>query len=135
MLRLLLQRPNGLQALGDVFLEAVGGGNVVVSISVFSRQIVLRDHAVVPLMRELVADPVAVAGLGSLVVGVAQMDRHLAGTLLPHSLQGRIDGLDGLVRLRRSGDVDDSLCQVDPCLGQAEELHGVCCGDGRLGTA
>ena len=81
-------------------------------------------------MRVLVAHPVA-EGPCALVVGIAQVRRHLAHGAVAHVLPGVPDGQRRPVALRRGGQVDGRLAEVQLCLRQAGVLHRLGRGHSR----
>ena len=81
-------------------------------------------------MRVLVAATVPEL-LGPLVVGVAQVGRHLAVRVLAHVRAGVPHAERGAVALRRRGQVHHRLGEVELRLGQPDELHGAGRGIGH----
>ena len=125
-------------ARADLLLEAVGRGLVVRAVPELVGEVLLRHPALGVVVRIVVARPVPEL-LRPLVVGVPEVDGHLDRRAVAHVLAGaaRCRAADA-VRLRRGGQVDDGLGQVELRLGQADVLDGVGGGvgdDERLGSA
>src|SRR3984957_17711728 len=133
---------NGLDptgAFGNAGLLAMPRRLVVDAVRHRIGSVALRDDAVIEVVRVTVA--LTVADLARpRIVRVAQVRRHRAYEPVSHVGAGRVDGLDHGVGLGRQRDVDDRLGQVDPGLGQPDELDRLGRGHrgqqrGRVGHA
>ena len=116
---------------GETGLHAVTRGLIVRPAVDRVRCVLLADDALGPVVRVDVALAVAEA-LGPGVVRVAQVVGDRADQARLHVRLGGADRLDHRVRLGREGDVDHRLGEVDPRLGQADELDRLRGRDRRL---
>src|SRR5271169_4933857 len=120
--------PDPPGAFGDAGLLAMSRRLVVDAVRHRIGSVALRDDAVVEVVRVEVA--LAVADLARpRIVRITQVRRHRAHQPGPHVGAGRADRLDDGVGLGRQRDVDDRLGQVDPGLGQPDELDRLGGGD------
>src|SRR5580704_3215344 len=126
--RLAEDGPDPPGALGDAGLLAMSRRLVVGAIRHRIGSVALRDDAVVEVVRVEVA--LTVTDLARpRIVAVTQVRRHRAYEPVPDVGAGRADRLDHGVGLGRERDVDDRLGQVDPGLGQPDELDRLRGGD------
>src|SRR5688500_12141858 len=109
---------------------AMGAGLVVAAAFELRRLVLLGDPAGGVVVGVDVALAVAET-LGSLVVGVAQVDGHLGRRTCPHVLPGPPDGQGRAVRLGGGRQVDHRFGQIELRLGKADVLDGVGGGGGH----
>src|SRR5580658_576158 len=123
--------PDPPGAFRDARLQAMLGRLVVGAVRHRVRSVTLRDDAVVEVVRVSVAFTVPDLARPR-IVRVAQVRGHSAKQAGPDVGVGRADRLDDRVGLGRQRDMDHGLRQVDPGLGQPDELYRLRGGDGGL---